>query len=317
MEINHLREYIAFSTTMSFARTAKELFLSAPTLRSHIKLIESELGVPLLAKRDDRIEFTPTGAQFLSHAHKIVDAADTAFDECRAFARDSTSLLIRTYNYPPFEDLIATTRGGFLREHPEKHVGIRFVSSVQPSLDLVAEGKVDVSMVVRLVENDELGTDEGMSAPLPEGYEQVFYGCERGVCWITESNPLFDKDVISARDLEGFTLLLSHTPEMINAGVAMRAKFAAAGVSINASNAPFESYEEYFFSDMTRGFGIALYRDTTKHHYHPGMRVFELDDLAIPCNLYVMCDEENLDACGRLFWQRFKAAIEDHARTTR
>ncbi|RDB62905.1 LysR family transcriptional regulator [Eggerthella sinensis] len=59
MEINHLREYIAFSTTMSFARTAKELFLSAPTLRSHIKLIESELGVPLLAKRDDRIEFTP------------------------------------------------------------------------------------------------------------------------------------------------------------------------------------------------------------------------------------------------------------------
>lgn len=316
MEINHLREYIAFSTTMSFARTAKELFLSAPTLRSHIKLIESELGVPLLAKRDDRIEFTPTGAQFLSHAHKIVDAADTAFDECRAFARDSTSLLIRTYNYPPFEDLIAMTRGAFLREHPGKHVGIRFVSSVQASLELVAEGKVDISAAVRLVENDELGAHVAAPTPLPEGYEQVFYGKERGVCWITESNPLFDKDIVSARDLEGFTLLLPHTPEMMNAGATMRRKFADKGISINVRNTPFESYEEYFFSDMTRGFGIALHRDTTKHHYHPGMRVFELDDLAIPCNLYVMCDKENLDECGRLFWQNLMARIEDARRSS-
>lgn len=61
METAYLREYIVFSESMSFARAAKDLFVSPPTLRTHIKQLEAEVGDALLVKHGEKIEFTPVG----------------------------------------------------------------------------------------------------------------------------------------------------------------------------------------------------------------------------------------------------------------
>lgn len=55
MDISFLKEYIAFSRAMNYAKTAQELFMAQPTLRAHIHALESELGIALVQKKGTRL----------------------------------------------------------------------------------------------------------------------------------------------------------------------------------------------------------------------------------------------------------------------
>lgn len=311
METAYLREYIVFSESMSFARAAKDLFVSPPTLRTHIKQLEAEVGDALLVKHGEKIEFTPVGKLFLKHAHEITKMSESALEECRAYAQNSTALLMRSYNYPPLEDLIYSVRRKFLKERPEKSVNIRFVSGIDREYDFMLEKKADISLIVSLEgsENPYQGTgidDPAKAIPL----STLFWKNERGVLWINEGNPLFDKEKIFLSDLEGMRFILPYNEKMIAAADRMKQLFAEHGVHIQTENTPFESYEEYFFSELPNGFGLALYRDPSSHHYPPGMRIFELEDLKFTANLYLICNEENLNDCGRMFWNELREAAK-------
>lgn len=311
METTYLKEFIVFSESMSFARAAKDLFVSPPTLRTHIKQLESEVGDSLLVKHGEKIEFTPTGKLFLKHAHEITKISDAALEECRSYAQNSTALLIRSYNYPPLEDLIYSVRRRFLKEHPEKSVNIRFVSGIDREYDFLLEKKADVSLIVSLegLENPYQGTgliDPAKAIPL----STLFWKKERGILWINEGNPLFDKEKIFAKDLDGMRFVLPYSERMTSATDFIKTLLEKRGVHIRPENTPFESYEEYFFSDIPNGFGLAMYRDPNSHHYPPGMRIFELEDLKLVANLYLVCNEENLNECGRAFWNELREAAK-------
>ncbi len=295
---------------MSFSKAAKELFLSPPTLRAHIKLLENELEAPLITKRNDQLEFTPTGRILLQHAHKILAASDEAVEACRSYARDSVSLLVKTYNYPAFESLLAQARTKFLKEHPSKHVGIRFSPSTQPGFDAVASGQVDISLIIMLEENDRLV--ELSSRSECDHVQFVPWGHGEGVFWFTEGNPLFDKETIGPADLAGQTLVLPHTSDMLGASKTTQERLARAGVSVRVENSPFQDLEEYFFSDMSGSFGLAIDRKGATYHHNPSMRTFRMDDLPLRCNLYVACNEERLNQCGTMFWEALKKEAVTH-----
>lgn len=304
MEIAHLQEFIVFSKSMSFAHAARELFVSPPTLRTHIKQLEAETGCSLLTKRGENIEFSPAGKLFLKHAYKIVDASNAALEECRQHAQNSTALLVRTYNYPPFRDLVSLVRSRFLRENPEKHVDIRFVSSIEGGPELLLDEKADISLMVSL-EGVQLFDTEEEEAQLT----CVPWKNERGVFWVSEDNPLYDMENVVAKDLEGRKLVLPYTQQMIGTADIIKQKLQDHGVAIQTENTPFDSFEEYFFSELSHSFGLALYRDPSMHHYRPGMRIFELDDLSITAELFVACNESGLNDCGRAFWDMLKTAV--------
>ena len=71
MDIAFLQEYASFSKWLNYAKTARELYISEPTLRSHIRSLEAEIGVELVTKRGDQIALTPAGRFFLTKARDL------------------------------------------------------------------------------------------------------------------------------------------------------------------------------------------------------------------------------------------------------
>ena len=299
METAYLKEYLAFSRTLNYAQASAELFVSQPTLRAHIHALEDEVGAPLTVKRGGALELSPTGKL-------IVKVVDESVEECRAFAAESSSLVVGTLDYPPFEDLLLGSIAAFKEECPDKHIEILFASGTYANVESVQAGKVDLSLFAHLRNRGCADAVEPLS--LPEGVSS--FHLETGEClfWMNRTCPLFEKERISAADLEGYTLLLGNSRNMVCAGETVSDYFAAVGVAVEPDNQPCANYLDLYLSGLGETFGVALAGSRSGLRSSPDIRIFGVEDFSIPCELHVLCDPERLDACGSAFLERLKAA---------
>jgi DNA-binding transcriptional LysR family regulator len=78
VELRHLRYFIAVAEERSFTRAAERLWIAQPGLSTHVRRLETELGVRLLDRHARGVEVTDAGQRFLARARDAVDAADRA-----------------------------------------------------------------------------------------------------------------------------------------------------------------------------------------------------------------------------------------------
>ena len=63
MEMKQLRSYIAVIRYGSFTKAAEKTFTSQPTISAHVKALEEELGVQLLARDTKNLTVTDKGSE--------------------------------------------------------------------------------------------------------------------------------------------------------------------------------------------------------------------------------------------------------------
>jgi DNA-binding transcriptional LysR family regulator len=78
MDMRHLRSFVAVAEELSFSRAAERLHISQPPLSQHIKALESEIGVQLLARTKREVRLTDAGAVFLRESRLLLDQLRTA-----------------------------------------------------------------------------------------------------------------------------------------------------------------------------------------------------------------------------------------------
>lgn len=71
MDDFRLRVFIAAARTLSFTKTAEELFISQPAVSKHVCALESAYGVTLFNRRGSRLELTPAGEVLLGCAERL------------------------------------------------------------------------------------------------------------------------------------------------------------------------------------------------------------------------------------------------------
>ena len=87
MDIERLREFVAFSSIMNFSTAARSLHESQSTLSKHISEMEKELGVRLVSRAatpSERNTLTASGRVFLEEAQSMLRSWDTAISRCRS-----------------------------------------------------------------------------------------------------------------------------------------------------------------------------------------------------------------------------------------
>ena len=139
-----LREYIVpFS----------DLFVSPPTLISRRRRRGASYG----------LELSPAGRLFLNRARAIVKLVEESAEECRALAEASSSIVVGTLDYAPFEELLTRALHAFRRDHPD-----RCLEMLSRAANILVEsGKADLSIFVQARRRD--GGEEALPDELPAG----------------------------------------------------------------------------------------------------------------------------------------------------
>jgi LysR family transcriptional regulator of abg operon len=125
MKSSQLRDFLAVARTGSIRAAARTLSLTQPTLTKNLRLLEADLGVPLLTRSGRGVELTEAGRRFHARAEIAWNELDRARSEMRQLvdASATTSLAIGVSAAPALIGLSSSMRD-FRREFPAVHVRI-------------------------------------------------------------------------------------------------------------------------------------------------------------------------------------------------
>lgn len=309
MDTEYLKEYIAFSKTLSYAKAADELFISQPTLRAHIRTIEEEIGAPLTMRLGNQIALSPAGKYFLRRAHDITTLVEESISESHRLADESAMLLIGFLEYPWIEDFFVKARERFSLNHPEKKLDLHLSPKMHANIEAVLQEEVDITVFpfTRPLEHAR----ERIPLNLPESISNLYLGAFECKFWMAKSNTLFDKPTITAQDLAGSSLLLGNTPNMIEAGPKFVEYFANAGAHIDLDNQPFSSYVDYFLFDAPATFGIILEGHRFEQQSREGFRIFSVEDFTIFSDLFILYNKARFNKCGIEYLSELEKSIRE------
>lgn len=173
MDMRHLRSFVAVAEELSFSRAAERLHMSQPPLSQHIKSLEEEMGVTLLARTRREVRLTDAGAVFLHESRVLLGQLRVAINATVRTAQSDAGVLrlgVATSALfgvmPRFMDLMRTT-------FPHVDVSVSDMQS-KDQVIAVAQGTLDIGIVH--VQPDRMKLhhmpifSEPLAAVLPEGH---------------------------------------------------------------------------------------------------------------------------------------------------
>ncbi|MET1029216.1 MAG: LysR substrate-binding domain-containing protein [Dongiaceae bacterium] len=82
-DFHRLRYFIAVAEELNFTRAAERLHIAQPSLSQQIRLLENDVGVPLLIRDNRKVELTAAGLRFLGEARSLLEHARCAIMRVR------------------------------------------------------------------------------------------------------------------------------------------------------------------------------------------------------------------------------------------
>jgi DNA-binding transcriptional LysR family regulator len=92
METKWLEDFVSLAETRSFSRSAQLRHVTQPAFSRRIQSLEAWAGVELVDRRSYPTHLTPAGAALYAQALDLLQALQTARDECRAAASTDAAL---------------------------------------------------------------------------------------------------------------------------------------------------------------------------------------------------------------------------------
>ena len=144
MELRELRSFTTAARLSSITRAAEELGMGQPTVTTHIRKLEHELGTVLFDRIKRPIQLTPAGATLAELATPLLEGLDSLAADTGIAELERPVRLAATHEIIP-HTLLRVVRI-FMAEHPHSHVHIRS-GRREEVVHMVEEGTVDMGLV--------------------------------------------------------------------------------------------------------------------------------------------------------------------------
>ena len=143
MELKQLESYVAVVTYKSFTEAAKHLYISQPTISTHIQALEKELQSKLIIRTTKSIELTTRGKELYECAVKMLDLKDHLLHKWMSVDEKIIRLGVSTI---PSAYILPEFLPDFCRENPDI-----FFHATQSDSKGIIEGVLEDQMDVGLV----------------------------------------------------------------------------------------------------------------------------------------------------------------------
>lgn len=304
MNTQHLREFIHFSKCLNMAQTARELYITRPTLRDHIAELESELDCELV-KRTDRGDFylTDAGVSFVREAEGFISRWQSI---TKRYAHTQDWLVhvqVSASNMPWFEERLHRAKQTLAQLHEPVHLSITTTS--QTSNDTAA---LESDIVQMALMSCKTFAHQGKLPIDTASYEQVILSQEPIYFVAGSLHPLFNRPDIFACDITGETIML---PEAIYDGyqrdgvLSYLEKFGAKLVHISPES---ESHYDYFTHGFDTYLGVCPQTLAPRFGLNTrnDLRIFTLCDVKFESSFFAVVKKDWLNTrATREFWQAF------------
>jgi DNA-binding transcriptional LysR family regulator len=146
MTLRQFEYLIAVAEEHSFTRAAERLLVSQPALSHQIKVLEDDIGGPLLNRRARTVEVTALGSAFLPHAIAAVRGVEEATRAARAVGRlGGGELQVATLQSIAL-GIIPPAIQVWRHEHPQVRVRIREFAHIDLLVAEMLHGGADVAI---------------------------------------------------------------------------------------------------------------------------------------------------------------------------
>ena len=192
-DMRKLRNMVALADARSFARAATAVSLSQPAFSRSIQALESEIGAPLVERRQGGLQLSAVGERLVCEARHLLQTATRLYDDAREWASGQAGVL--TIGMGP---MVASLLGAF---------ALRSIAQVRPGARVglvVADGP---SLQIRL-RNLELDFFIASRTVFADGYEmrvKPLAVVPLGLL-VRQRHPLLQKKFITGDDLSGYPL---------------------------------------------------------------------------------------------------------------
>lgn len=146
MELKYLEIFCKVVELKSFSKAATELFLTQPTISSHIKALEDDVGIRLLDRLGRDVVPTKAGEVLYKYSREIVRLKGNAIQELNEFKGNVKGSLIIGGSTIPGEYILPEYIAGFKKAHPEVAVALR-LGDTQDITDMVMDGSVEMGVI--------------------------------------------------------------------------------------------------------------------------------------------------------------------------
>ena len=196
MDIQSLKEFVDLSETLSFSKTAENMYIARPTLSKHIQQLEEELEVQLFVRNKQSVRLTNIGRKMLGYAKKMLILHEESLLAIRQSKLSMTGEVRVGFLHGATREILVKSINRFRKQYPE--MNIHLVSGQLGELqELFRNNKIDVALTI-LFEDSVL---------LPDVNFKLLY--EEGIAAVIPHNcSLIKKDSIYFEDLLDYPMIL-------------------------------------------------------------------------------------------------------------
>jgi len=155
MDFRQIEAFVYVVRFSSFSRAADAIYLTQPTVSSHISTLENELGIKLIDRSSKEVEPTSAGKIFYDYANNLLNIRDNAVFTLNEFSKKVEGKVEIAASTVPAEYLLPRLMIGFRNIYNNISFSADQFDSNQVINELL-EKKYELGMVGTIIENSKL-----------------------------------------------------------------------------------------------------------------------------------------------------------------
>jgi len=199
MNLKQLEAFVQVAEGGSFSKAAKELFLTQPTISSHISSLERELNARLFVRNTKEVSLSEDGIKLYKYAKQMLDLQreiEVTFGMDEEWESHAVTIAASTI---PAQYLLPEVLTRFSERYPQEQIRIQETDSSKVVMQIV-DHRVDIGFTGTVLEKkhckyipfykDELV----IITPNTPKYQELVQGNKEDISWIKKEHVIMREE---------------------------------------------------------------------------------------------------------------------------